>query len=116
MNIHLNHSCPVSLARNVLILKVISATDFNTDCPEDLTYLWDLWYNLEWPKSTLERFIDDVKSLINNELSEDISFAPDSYKFDEMQGILQDWLSSATENRVTESSRRKKILMDRQGL
>ena len=29
MTMHLNHSCPLTFARNVLILKVISANEFN---------------------------------------------------------------------------------------
>ena len=50
MTMHLNHSCPLTFARTILILKVISANEFNV--VEDISYLWDLWYNVVWPKST----------------------------------------------------------------
>ena len=49
---HLNYSCPLTVARNVLIVKVISAHDFNVNKVDDFSYLWpkpgaagcgDLW-------------------------------------------------------------------------
>ena len=114
--IHLNHSCKVVLARNLLILKVISATGFNAHSQEDVNYLWDLWYNLQWSKSTLERFIEDVKSLIENGLPEEHCYSLDSSQLQDMKDIFQDWLSSSTGSRLTESSQIENILKQRQVL
>ena len=114
--IHLNHSCGVVLARNLLILKVISATGFNVHSQEDVNYLWDLWYNLQWSKSTLERFIEDVKSLIENGLPEEHCYSLDSSQLQDMKDIFQDWLSSSTGSRLTESSQIENILKQRQVL
>ena len=54
MAIHLSHPSILTFARNVVILKVVSAPLFNVDNANDLSYLWDLWYNVAWPQTTLE--------------------------------------------------------------
>ena len=110
--IHLNHSCSLSLARNVLILKVISALDFNVHTPEDLNYLWDLWYNFEWPKSTLKRFTIDVKNLIERGLPEYCGSLK-CHQVDELQEIFSGWLSSLTSGKLTELPQMKRLLKER---
>lgn len=110
LNIHLNHSCPFSLARNVLILKVISATNFNVNCAKDLKYLWDLWYNVEWPKTTLDRFSKDVKELIEIGLPEhNLDF--DRKQLEDLKDMWKNWLSSLT--KLTKSSEIEKVLKNR---
>jgi hypothetical protein len=110
LNIHLNHSCPFSLARNVLILKVISATNFNANCAEDFRYLWDIWYNVEWPKKTLDRFCKDVKELIDMGLPEhNLDF--DSHQLKDLKDVWGNWLLSLT--KLTKSSEMEKVLRNR---
>ena len=53
---HLNDMNPSVVARNITILKIISASDFNPDDDKDMAFLWDLWYNTEWPDETKQRF------------------------------------------------------------
>ena len=64
LHIHLNDKNSVVLARNILILKVISDEDFDTAKDDDIAFLWDLWYNLEWPESTEKRFMKAVKRTV----------------------------------------------------
>ena len=64
LHIHLNDNNPLVLARNILILKVISDEKFDPDNTDDLASLWDLWYNLEWPESTEKRFMKAVKRTV----------------------------------------------------
>ncbi len=95
LNIHLNHPCSISLARNMFILKVISAPNFNIDDASDLNYLWDLWYNVQWPRSTLEKFVKDVEKL----LEEDPENVPLDYysQLDSLKNIWGSWLLSLRE-------------------
>ena len=110
LNIHLNHSCPFSLARNVLILKVISTTNFNANCAEDFRYLWDIWYNVEWPTKTLDRFSKDVKELIDMGLPEhNLDF--DSHQLNDLKDVWRNWLLSLT--KLTKSSEMEKVLRNR---
>ena len=97
MNVHLNHHCLLSFARNVLILEIISSHDF--DNSEDVDYLWDLWYNFEWPKSTLQRFEKDLKRLINRGLPNNC-FAFQSSQVDDLKEIFLSWQTSLA-NKLT---------------
>ena len=49
---------PSVVACNITILKIISASNFNPDGDDDkdMAFLWDLWYNTEWPDETKQRF------------------------------------------------------------
>lgn len=93
LNIHVNHACPLSLARNVLLVKVFSAPSFNVEKDGDINYLWDLWYNAVWPKSTVHRFAADVEDLIKGSLPE-CCFAMESRHIDELKETFSGWLSS----------------------
>lgn len=110
LNIHLNHSCPYSLARNALILKVISSPNFNVNCSEDLKYLWDLWYNLEWPQTTFDRFEKDVNELIKTGLPEH-NLECDSNQLKDLKDMWRKWLSSLT--KLTKSPEIEKVLKSR---
>ena len=72
LHIHLNDNNPLVLARNILILKVISDEKFDPDNTDDLASLWDLWYNLEWPESTEKRFTKAVRELLDGKLPENV--------------------------------------------
>lgn len=112
---HLNHSCPVSLARNILISKVISADCFNAENGKDLSYVWDLWYNLQWPKSTLDRFKADIKELLEmfkSSLHIEFCYMLKNNQLDELLSIWKGWLLALT-NGLTQSSHSEKILKER---
>ena len=70
LHIHLNDVNPSVLARNILLLKVISAPDFNPNCEQDIAFLWDVWYNAEWPETTRARFQHIVKDLLDGKLAD----------------------------------------------
>ena len=111
MTMHLNHSCPLPFARNVLILKVISADDFNVNEVDDLSYLWDLWYNVVWPKSTLDRFVKDVKELVDRGLPANCSIIK-SDQLGELKDIWAEWLLSAGKQLI-EASQIEKVVNER---
>ena len=73
VEIHLNDCYSSVLARNVIILKIISAHDFNPDDTEDFDFLWDVWYNIDWPEKNRKRFVSVVKELIDEILPENVS-------------------------------------------
>ena len=64
----MNHHSLLSFARNILILQVISSPTFDVSNAENINYVWDLWYNLQWPTSTCRRFVKDVRSLVETGL------------------------------------------------
>ena len=107
----MNHPCPLSFARNALILKVISDPNFDVNKQEDVDYLWDVWYNAEWPKSTLDRFVQDVQDLIEKGLPENCNPLQRS-QLDNVQHIWRGWLSSL-KLIITVPSQKTKILKER---
>ena len=111
LSIHINHPCPLSFARNALILKVISDPNFDVNKQEDVDYLWDVWYNAEWPKSTLDRFVQDVQDLIEKGLPENCNPLQRS-QLDNVQHIWRGWLSSL-KLIITVPSQKTKILKER---
>jgi hypothetical protein len=60
---HLNDNCPSIVARNIMILKILSAQDFDPNKEEDFSFLWDVWYNTEWPEITRKRFLIVLKMI-----------------------------------------------------
>jgi hypothetical protein len=79
IHLHLNDLNPSIVARNILILKIISAPDFDTNNKEDIAFLWDLWYNAEWPISTRDRFKLVLKKLLDNELPDNVVIHKSNY-------------------------------------
>ncbi len=79
LEIHLNDFHPSVLARNIIILKIVSASDFNPDNNEDLGFLWDVWYNMDWPEETRKRFLSVVKELMNEKLPDNVSIPNKSH-------------------------------------
>ena len=110
MSVHLNHNCMFYFARNILILKVISATEFDVNNIEDISYVWDLWCNVKWPKSTLQRFIEDVENLIKG-LPKNCSGMKACQK-EELKATFSDWLETL-KTRLTKSLEIEKILKER---
>ena len=108
MDVHLKYSCPLTFARNVLIVKVISTDDFNVNEVDDLSYLWDLWYNVVWPKSTLDRFVMDVKELLDRGLPNNWFFIK-SDQLDELKDVWKGWLLSL-DKKLIDSSQIEKVV------
>ena len=68
LHIYLNDVDPMIVARNIILLKIISAPDFSSDNEGDLAFLWDVWYNAEWPQSTKLKFQKVLKVYLMHSL------------------------------------------------
>ena len=79
LHIHLNDYNASVVARNVMILNILSAPGFNPENDKDFAFLWDLWYNSEWPDTTRNRFNGVVKDLLDGRLRENIIIAKSSH-------------------------------------
>ena len=93
LHIHINDNNLVVIARNILILKIMSTPEFNPNKKADLDYLWHLWYDATWPESTLKRFMQDIKDLLDQPLPQSI-FIPESHiHIERLRNLWTEWLS-----------------------
>ena len=95
--IHLNDQNPSILARNIMMLKMISAQDFDPEKDEDFNALWDIWYNATWPETTRKRFLGVLKDLMNGKLPKNV-IIPDSSHLQSVKKIWSSWRKTLTEN------------------
>ena len=105
--IHLNDWNPSVIARNIIILKIISVPEFDVNNEEDVGFLWDLWYNAEWPEATRKRFNSVLKELLDNALPENVVISKSKY-LQSLQSVWRSWnyFSSKTTSEA-------KLLMDK---
>jgi hypothetical protein len=108
LGIHLNDFHSSVLARNIIILKIVSARDFNPDNDEDFGFLWDVWYNIDWPEETRERFLTVVKELMNEKLPNNVSI-PNNSHFEKFKNLWSNWYSVSSRNKTDGESLMKKI-------
>ncbi len=111
LTIHLNHPCMISCARNILIFKIISTPTFDVTNPQDIDYLWDLWYNLHWKEPTRTRFVNDVENLIDELPPYCISLTKS--QLDNVKDVWISWLSTSKLNPTAIESKKEKILKER---
>ncbi len=112
MHIHLNDVDPSLVAHNILILKITSAWEFNPDNQEDLSFLWDVWYNTEWPESTKRRFQLVLKELLKGSLPENVIISKSS-QFQSLKKIWTEWLSLCSKSQADSNLLMKKIKNER---
>ncbi len=104
------------MARNLLILKIISANEFDPEKGEDMAFLWDLWYNSEWPEITLKRFQKVLMELLDGVLPDNI-FVPKSSQLDSLMEVWTAWnsisLKSHSESKgfINEISKERLVLV-----
>ena len=91
LHIHINDISLLVIARNILILKIVSNDKFDLKKEADMSYIWDLWYNATWPQSTLKRFVADVEDLLHNSLPHNI-FIPESTYHDGLKAVWSEWV------------------------
>ncbi len=112
LHIHLNDIDPSIIARNIVLLKIMSASDFNPNDEEDISFLWEFWYNLEWPDETRKRVQKVLKELLDDSLPENIIISK-SNQLQCLREVWKDWYSTiVTVNNETELLL-KKIKMER---
>jgi hypothetical protein len=77
LHYHINENNLANVARNILIVKIISSPTFDPMKNEDLEYIWEVWYGVYWSsKDIWDRFKKDVKSLMNGHLPETVELYP----------------------------------------
>lgn len=75
------------------MLKIVSSLDFNPDNQEDIAFLWDLWYNSEWPETTRRRckvILEDL--LLNDALPENLAIPNDKH-LQSLKTVWGTWIS-----------------------
>ena len=111
LHIYLNDLDPMIVARNIVLLKIISAPDFSSDNEGDLAFLWDVWYNAEWPQSTKLRFQKVLKELLTADtpLPENVHI-PQSTHLDSLKEVWKVWSSicSKTPNQAKQLTKKAK--------
>ncbi len=112
LHVHLTSNVPSVLARNILLLKILSSDGFNPDCERDIAFLWDVWYNLEWQESTRKRFLDVVKELINGGIPENVSI-PKSFHLKQLTDSWNGWSSVLSKPRKESKSLMERIQKER---
>ena len=96
LHIHINDNSLLIIARNILIVKIISSPEFNPSKEADMDYVWHLWYDATWPESTLKRFIKDVEEILNQPLPHN-AFIPESHIYlERLKAVWTEWLSVVT--------------------
>lgn len=69
--LNVNLVSPDRFLKEVLFLNILLADAFDPTNPNDIQYLWDVYYSFQWNKQTKSRFIKDVWELKNGRLSVD---------------------------------------------
>ena len=111
LDIHLNDSNSSVVARNILILKIISADGFDIENEEDISFLWDIWYNAEWPESTRKRFELVLKEILDNNLPDNV--IPKSSSLITLETVWSKWISIISKRESESNLFMKKIHKDR---
>jgi len=98
-HIHINDASLSVIARNILIMKIISCPKFDPNKGDDMDYVWDIWYNATFTHSTTKRFTEDVESLLDSPLPTNITILKSSY-LEELKSIWNEWLSKLRSSSV----------------
>jgi hypothetical protein len=112
LDIHLNDVNPSVVARNILILKIISEDGFDIQNEEDVSFLWDLWYNAEWPESTRKRFELVLKEILDNNLPDNVVI-PKSSSLITLKTVWSKWISIISKRESESNLFMKKIQKER---
>ncbi len=82
------------MARNILFAKIISDVSFDPQSEDDLQYLWDIYYNMEWSSKTLQQFQKDVTELKEGKFSQKLKI-PVAKDMEILKNIWDFWSLSA---------------------
>lgn len=85
----------VTVAKNVFILQVINSESFDEENLEDLHYLWDVLYNMEWSEATLQRFLKDIASLCEGNLPLNVKI-PEQSQANLLKKTWSNWVSTVS--------------------
>ena len=114
LDIHLNDFNASVVARNVMLLSIISTPEFNPDDENDFAFLWDLWYNSEWPTTTRDRFNVVLKDLLDGKLSENIIIAKSKH-LQILRETWSSWLTTSSKSLSASNLLMKQVGKERYG-
>lgn len=100
------------MARNIIILKILSDRCFNPEKEEDLSFLWDIWYNAEWPEVTTKRFLVVLKDILDGKFPENVS-VPDTSQRQGLKQVWSSWLTTCSGDESKLTSFMQKIRKER---
>ncbi len=86
----------------------MSAHDFNPDNNEDFGFLWDVWYNIDWPDETRKRFLSVVKELMNEKLPDSVSISNNSH-LEKFKSLWTNWHFVSSKNKTDSESLLRKV-------
>ena len=95
LHIHINDNNLLIMARDILILKIVTSLEYDTSKEADVDYVWHLWYDATWPQSTHKRFMKDVQDLLSQPLPHNIFIPESSIYLERLKVIWTEWLSFA---------------------
>lgn len=92
--------------RNILLAHIMLSETFDPSDPENIQYLWNLWYSFKWNASTKERFARDVNQLLTVKWHKQTTDSrlvvlPDNVR--KLKKVLHSWLkfsSAVTNSRI----------------
>ncbi|XP_059350471.1 uncharacterized protein LOC132087705 [Daphnia carinata] len=92
LHYHITGTCLTNIARNVLMVKIISSPEFDPVKNEDLEYIWEVWYGVYWssPEMSL-RFKTDIKDLLNGNLPANMEVHPGKC-LQSLKWVWKEWL------------------------
>lgn len=90
----------MTMARNILFAKIITDIKFDPDSDENLQYLWNIWYNMEWSSGTKERFLRDITDLSKGNFSDHLKI-PAENDMSILKNVWNFWISSVSEMNLT---------------
>ncbi|KXJ13390.1 hypothetical protein AC249_AIPGENE11907 [Exaiptasia diaphana] len=108
IDIHLNDYDPTILPRNAIILDIIG--HINPDIPDDMDFLWNVWYNMTLSKSDDDRLRQVITSLINKDQNDGNGIAlrfQDSRTEQECLSVWKDWLELNLDVETVKEERRR---------
>jgi len=105
LNFHLNDYDPSVVARNAVLVE--AACVINPDIPDDVDFLWNIWYNLALSKAHFERLRSVLSELLEKDFDSDESVLKfqDSAALRECRDIWNDWRELDLEVKSIKESR-----------
>lgn len=95
-----------------MLVHIILSDDFDPENLNDIKYLWDVWYSLQWNNVTKKRIIKDVQRVLAGQWVNSLISIPDPNGVQQLNDILRFWLDTAT-NIILEETHLEAILASR---
>lgn len=83
------------MARNILYLQIISDKAFDPCNQDDISYLWNVWYDMKWSEQTKSRFLKELYYLCGGNLPKNTYINEKDEK--PLINIWKKWLVMASE-------------------